>query len=75
MKFAKIYGGLREKEKRKMLDFYWETNLLEAESSFDKTSTIFKLVKNMQDTSESLHEAVFIKILDLFKSRDLKSYF
>ena len=71
MKFAKIYGGLREKEKRKMLDFYWETNLLEAESSFDKTSTIFKLVKNMQDTSESLHEAVFIKILDLFKSRDL----
>jgi hypothetical protein len=71
MRYSKIYGGVREKDKREILDFYWEESLMEPSFRIDKSSTVFKLVSSMKDQAESLNEAIFIKILDLFRSRDL----
>ena len=68
MKYAKMYGGIREKSKKQNLDAHWE---IDPASHIDNKSQQHKLVRGMRDGQmESMSEGVFIKILDLLSDRD-----
>ncbi len=72
LKFANLYGGIRDRSKRDMLDAYWQPSqsTFTSKQQFDSAAATQKLVTALRDQFESIHEATFLKLLELFKLRD-----
>jgi hypothetical protein len=71
LKFAIMHGGIREPSKRDLLDSYWKSeSSVTSRQLVEPTAAQQKLLVALRDQFESIHEATFLKILDLFKSRD-----
>ena len=68
MKYARMYGGIREQSKKHVLNAHWEADSAVVHSQINSQRQ--KLVKGMKGQMESLGDAIFIKILELFRARD-----